>query len=173
MSKRVRVVSTWYRLFFDGASKGNPGHAAGGWCLLDHEDRTVANGWHYIGSHCTNNEAEYNGLIDGLLYIHHHLTVCRTPTLYIHGDSQLVINQLTGVWQCRKPELKALHKKVCDLVNHSELTVVFEYIPRLENKEADALANMGVRSRNRMWKTIETDETVLLSRPATPEPVIL
>jgi ribonuclease HI len=47
----------------------------------------------------TNNEAEYEALVNGL----HIITKLRIQWLYIRGDSELVVNQVMGESNCRDP----------------------------------------------------------------------
>lgn len=63
----------------------------------------------------TNNIAEWYALGYGLQSI---LELGITPdVLRIEGDSQLVINQLTGEWQCRKPYLRVLMNRCHELLH--------------------------------------------------------
>ena len=48
--------------YFDGASRGNPGEAGAGACLVDEDDNVVWERSQYLGKK-TNNEAEYMGLL--------------------------------------------------------------------------------------------------------------
>jgi ribonuclease HI len=54
----------YYKLFSDGACRGNPASGRGG-CITDDADHVIWEGKEYLG-HCTNNIAEYKALILGL-----------------------------------------------------------------------------------------------------------
>ncbi|NTW76814.1 MAG: reverse transcriptase-like protein, partial [Syntrophaceae bacterium] len=54
-----------YRLYSDGACRGNPGEGGAGAVILDAEGNVIWEGKEYLG-HCTNNIAEYKALILGL-----------------------------------------------------------------------------------------------------------
>jgi len=101
----------------------------------------------------TNNVAEFQGLIQGLLEAQH---ISNMETLVIKGDSKLVINQLRGRWVCKAEHLKPLVNEAKELVRELKdrgVEVSFQHIPRDLNKEADALANsaLGVKkSKNRV-----------------------
>jgi len=61
------TTKPFHLLQFDGGSRGNPGHAGSGSVILD--GVTGQEVWHsytYVGPSCTNNVAEYRGLIEGL-----------------------------------------------------------------------------------------------------------
>ncbi|XP_070029780.1 uncharacterized protein [Nicotiana sylvestris] len=63
-----------------------------------------------------------------------------TPQVF--GDSQLVVNQLLGSYEVKKPELRLYHdyaKKLMGWLND----VNIQYVPRKENKKADALATVA------------------------------
>ena len=59
--------------------------------------------------------------------------------LRVFGDSQLVIKQLLGIYEVRKPELRPYHDYAQKLMGWlGEVTL--QHVPRRENKQADALA---------------------------------
>jgi hypothetical protein len=55
---------------------------------------------------CTNNMAEYEALILGLQV----LKELGTQKIAVHGDSELIINQVKGVYQTKHPRLRAYKK---------------------------------------------------------------
>jgi len=91
------------------------------------------------GSGMSNNVAEYAGVLHILEYLS-----SRPPgRVAIHGDSNLVINQLNGKWRVRKglylsiaTETKAL---LADLRGVG-WEINFHWIPREQNEECDALS---------------------------------
>jgi ribonuclease HI len=127
-----------FRMNFDGCSKGNPGLAGAGaviylnnseiWC--DHI---------FVGEKATNNYAEYSGLLLGL----EKALELDVNTLLVQGDSQLVINQMSGDYNCNSPNLIELHNKSKDLAKKFD-KIFFQHIPRNLNKRADALSNNGI-----------------------------
>jgi ribonuclease HI len=138
-------------LYFDGCSKGNPGPAGSGAMIkydISHNDSDISL-CEYVGN-TTNNVAEYKGLILGLKYLNKHLNI---KYLTIKGDSMLVINHITGKYKVKSPKLLPLYNEAKELINHIqnknvEIEILFLYIPREENKEADYLANMGLKTLN-------------------------
>ena len=125
-----------YSLYFDGASRSNPGPASyGGVIYKDNiECYTYKK---YIGV-TTNNVAEYQGLLNGLL-----LAVEKgIVDLEIYGDSKLVIEQVKGNWRVKSAHLKPFHTKICTLLASKPFeTITFQHVYRVNNKRADELAN--------------------------------
>ena len=59
----IRIIKGYKNyLFFDGACKNNPGIGAGAYVIKNDRSETVTKGGIYLNS-CTNNQAEYLGLI--------------------------------------------------------------------------------------------------------------
>jgi ribonuclease HI len=123
-------------LYFDGCSKGNPGPAGSG--ALIKSDIILWSDCEYIGT-TTNNVAEYKGLILGLKQ----LKVLNINKVIVKGDSMLVINHMTGKYKVNAPHLILLYNEAKELIKDIEVT--FLYIERLQNKEADHLANQGLK----------------------------
>mmetsp|Transcript_47162 Transcript_47162/g.47595 ORF Transcript_47162/g.47595 Transcript_47162/m.47595 type:complete len:116 (-) Transcript_47162:448-795(-) len=95
----------------------------------------------------SNNEIEYEGLIDGLTWA----TRLDLETLDIYGDSKLIIKQVTGEYSVKNPRLKALLYKVQELLQKNcDLKCNFQYIPREENNIADSLANQAINLRKNL-----------------------
>ena len=103
------------RLYFDGSAEPNPGGRMGaGWRLVysDLPEETGAAEWPAARSN-TNNKAEYLALI-GVLTAY--LARVRPGPLLVLGDSQLVINQMTGEWGINNPALWQLNRQAAALV---------------------------------------------------------
>jgi ribonuclease HI len=125
-----------YTLYFDGCSKRNPGPAGSG-AMIKNETNVIWSGSENIGI-ATNNVAEYKGLILGLKH-------CTEGKYLIKGDSMLIINQMNGKYKINSPHLLILHNEAKKIIKDNKLDVTFHYIPRAENKEADQLANNGLK----------------------------
>jgi ribonuclease HI len=121
-------------MFFDGASKGNPGKAGCG-AVLYQNNEIIWKGHKYLGIG-TNNVAEYNGLILAL----EKAKELKLNQLIIKGDSKLVIEQMKGNYKVNAPHLIPLYKRAKEL----EPNVTYLYIPRKENAIADQLANDAI-----------------------------
>jgi ribonuclease HI len=128
-------------IYFDGASRGNPGRAGAGIWMTDEEGRKVSEVSRYLG-HKTNNEAEYWALLLGLREAKRLGGKC----LHLFTDSELVERQIKGIYRVRDLNLKALHRTVLqNLRAFSSFEI--ESIPREENREADRLANEAIQRR--------------------------
>ncbi|XP_070034269.1 uncharacterized protein [Nicotiana tomentosiformis] len=62
--------------------------------------------------------------------------------LQVFGDSQLVINQLLGSYEVKKPELRPYHDYAKTLIGWLG-DVTIQHVPRKETKKADALAALA------------------------------
>jgi ribonuclease HI len=127
-----------YRIFSDGASKGNPGPSGAGAVILGPKGDIVHELAVPLGI-TTNNVAEYQGLIEALKY-------CRKKSfspVEVFADSQLMIRQLQGVYKVRQAHLQTLHQEAMGLLREIG-NAGLHHIPREENTEADRLANEAV-----------------------------
>jgi probable phosphoglycerate mutase len=119
----------------DGGSRGNPGPAAYGAVLFDADSREViAERSETIGV-ATNNVAEYRGLIAGLeLYQEH----APEADLEVRMDSRLVVEQMSGRWKIKHPDMKPLAMQAKRLAPPG---TTYTWIPREQNKHADRILN--------------------------------
>lgn len=119
----------------DGASRGNPGHAAAG-IAIEHADGTLmARGKQYLGI-MTNNQAEYRALIAGLKAVARYSPSAVT----VYMDSELIVRQMTGRYKVRDASLQPLFAEAQALVRALP-GVTFQHVPRGKNALADKLAN--------------------------------
>ncbi|MCW5205886.1 ribonuclease HI family protein [Desulfobulbus sp. F5] len=130
-------VVAW-RLFTDGASRGNPGKAGAGAVLLDSEGRELAARSLYLGE-CTNNAAEYRALLLGL----HTALELDCIRLEIYLDSELIVRQIQGRYKVKHETLKPLFDEVKVLLAQIKSWSI-AHVPREQNKRADQLANRGI-----------------------------
>lgn len=129
-------MQSWHG-WFDGATVPNPGRRGIG-ALLKSPDGVIHTVSKDIG-YGTNNEAEYEALIACLeLAIEH-----QSSSLIIHGDSQLVICQVSGEWDVNAPGLRPLRNRAANLVKQIR-SVKLKWIPRDKNGEADALSKAAI-----------------------------
>ncbi|MGI5449516.1 bifunctional RNase H/acid phosphatase [Streptomyces sp. CA-243310] len=133
----------------DGGSRGNPGPAGYGAVVLDPATgETLAERAEYIGV-ATNNVAEYKGLIAGLRAAHE---LAPDAVVLVRMDSKLVVEQMSGRWKIKHPDMKPLAAEAAKILPRSQVT--YEWIPREKNKHADRLANeaMDAGKRGRQWE---------------------
>lgn len=127
------------RLYFDGGSLGNPGKSGAGYQLFDSSGSLISESAVRMKGTCTNNQAEYVGLIHGVKAALHH----QVDQLHVFGDSELVIRQMTRVYKVKNPTLQQLHR-LCDGFCQQFRSVKFEWIERSRNSGADALSKQAM-----------------------------
>ena len=133
-------MSDCSELYFDGASKGNPGPSGCGWYIKSGGTETPLKGYKYLDI-TTNNVAEYSGLIEGLKHIGN------SEHLKIYGDSKLVIEQMKGTYKVKAPHLIPLWREAQNIVKKIK-KVEFIHIDRSLNAIADQLANFAVMNKD-------------------------
>jgi len=121
-------------VYFDGASRGNPGPAAVGYVVVD-GDGIVAEGGERIGE-TTNNRAEYAALVRALEVAADH----GFDEVHIRGDAQLIVKQVRGEWDTNEPALRERRVRVRELLDRFDEWTL-EHVPREINERADELAN--------------------------------
>jgi len=129
-----------YRMYADGGSRGNPGHAAYGaviYKIVDGQEVHVADKTEYLG-HATNNIAEYSGLVAGLKYIR---DLDPKAEIEVRMDSELVVKQMRLEYNVKNEGLAKLFLKAKNLENSGSGRVHYHHIPRARNSAADALVN--------------------------------
>ena len=139
MSLLRRSSSLIYQIFCDGASRSNPGDASIGVSIsLDGKEiHTISR---KIGI-ATNNEAEYQALIDALNYCIEN----SIKEIEVFLDSNLVVEQVNKNFKVKAGNLKTLNSKVESMVKEFKY-IEFKHVYREENKRADQLANMALDS---------------------------
>ncbi|MET7512717.1 bifunctional RNase H/acid phosphatase [Streptomyces sp. NPDC005480] len=133
----------------DGGSRGNPGPAGYGSVVIDAATgETLAEAAEYIGI-ATNNVAEYRGLVAGLRAAH---ALDPQASVHVRMDSKLVVEQMSGRWKIKHPDMRPLAAEAATVLPASQVT--YEWIPRERNKHADRLANeaMDAGKRGKQWE---------------------
>jgi len=118
----------------DGGSRGNPGPAGYG-VRIEQSDGTILELKEFLGS-CTNNIAEYSGLIAALRWAAEHAV----SELRVRSDSELLVKQMRGEYRVKNPGLLPLYEDARALIRKIG-GVTFEHVRREFNKDADRLAN--------------------------------
>ncbi len=124
--------------YIDGGARGNPGPAGFG-VRIEHADGTLIEEFCEAVGIATNNVAEYRALIAALEWARrngHH-------RLHVRSDSQLLVQQMRGVYKVKHPGLQPLNAKARALA--AEIgRVTFEHVAREQNSRADRLANLAM-----------------------------
>ncbi|UUY47612.1 bifunctional RNase H/acid phosphatase [Streptomyces yangpuensis] len=147
----------------DGGSRGNPGPAGYGAVVLDPASgETLAERAEYIGV-ATNNVAEYKGLIAGLTAVR---DLASDAEVLVRMDSKLVVEQMSGRWKIKHPDMKPLAAEAARILPRAQVT--YEWIPRERNKHADRLANeaMDAGKRGEQWEP--SASAAVFAAPSAP-----
>ncbi|MBZ5740265.1 bifunctional RNase H/acid phosphatase [Nocardioides mangrovi] len=168
MTRRVLIEA-------DGGSRGNPGPAAYGAVLKDADTGAViAEDGTTLGV-ATNNVAEYSGLIAGLRMA---ADLAPDAEVEVRMDSKLVVEQMSGRWQVKHPDMKPLHAEASRL---APAGTTYTWVPRAQNSHADRLANEALDGK-RSGVTVAGEEPPAAEKaepaqgwspPGTPTTVIL
>lgn len=126
----------------DGASVGNPGPGGAGAVVYNPQGEIAAEVSIYLGPKVTNNEAEYQGLLNGLKKARE-MGACK---LTIRMDSELVVRQVLGIYKVKNERLAVYFKEVMELLKSFE-SYDIAHVRREFNREADALASRAARRR--------------------------
>lgn len=126
----------------DGACQGNPGESSIGVVITDQDGNIVDEIGSYIGR-TTNNVAEYKALITGIEAV----TEYMPKRAIFFMDSQLVVNQVNGLYRVRQPHLNALHQEADELLEQLPSWEV-KYIERSANWQAHRVAQRALIERS-------------------------
>ena len=129
----------------DGGSRGNPGLAGYGALVRDaRTGEVLAEVSEPIG-HATNNVAEYSGLVAGLRAA---AKIAPGADTEVRMDSRLVVEQMSGRWKIKHPDLRALAEQAAQAARALG-RVTYTWVPRERNTDADRLANQAMDSMAR------------------------
>lgn len=135
-------------IFCDGGARGNPGPAAAAFAVFQ-EGKVIYKFAKKIG-HTTNNVAEYEAVIAALEWLKDQFPITLAKPdpasrdnfqfpVNFYLDSQLVVNQLNGIYKIKKEKLRLLVIKVKDLEQELTPRIFYHHVVRTKNKFADAL----------------------------------
>lgn len=133
-------------IYTDGACKGNPGAGGAAFVVLDSGDNIVCTASRPAGK-CTNNQAEYFAIEYALDWCLLH----PERDVEIRSDSQVVVRQINGEYKVANADLKDRHaavRGVIDVLEHNGGKITFVYVPREQNRIADALAKDASNGRD-------------------------
>ena len=145
----------------DGGSRGNPGPAGYGSVVWSGDRSTVlAESKQAIGA-ATNNVAEYRGLIAGL----EEASKLGATDVEVLMDSKLVVEQMSGRWKVKHPDLAVLHQQATALSTRFD-HISYTWIPRSQNSHADRLANEAMDAAAEIETPAEAPKTA--ETPSSP-----
>ena len=151
MSDRVAYV--------DGGSFGNPGPSGIGVVIDGATDGTIRIA-KWIG-HQDNNVAEYVALLEALQCA----LRLQARTLHVFSDSEVIVKQMCGEYDCRSPRLYSLNW-ICRKLARS-LDFSISHVRRENNTEANSLASSAARNAGGSRTYGPNEFSTRLHEPAT------
>jgi ribonuclease HI len=130
-------------VYFDGLCQPiNPGGISCYAFIVKSEGRTIYSDYGVAGEpfseNSSNNVAEYTALVKALQWLLENNL--GSTKVEIKGDSQLIVNQLTGDYKVKAKRIISLYKQVL-LLKSKFQDVQIKWVPREKNREADRLTN--------------------------------
>lgn len=117
MTATSPVTRLTFEIVFDGGSLGNPGKGYGSY-EITHRGSVFRHSRHEYGDNVTNNQAEYQTLIEALEWLRDDLgDNAKSAHVIVNGDSLLVINQLRGKWKVKNEGIRPLVRRALDLIS--------------------------------------------------------
>lgn len=141
------------KIFVDGACEPiNPGGIATyGFVIYRDGDKIAENAGVVDSQDTSNNVAEYSAAIEAFKWML--ANELYDERIILRSDSELLINQLNGLYAVRARRVRPLYGELQRLIGEIKRSIsqrrlpniVFEWIPREENEEADALSKRAYR----------------------------
>ena len=131
-----------FKIFTDGASRGNPGHSAAAFVIQTDDGVIWVQDGCYIGQ-VTNNVAEYTAVKLALQRLIGDFAKHLPAEVEFVADSMLIASQLAGKFKIKQPHLMALWQEIKQLEPQAG-QVTYTYTPRANNFLADKLANNAI-----------------------------
>lgn len=133
-------------VFCDGGSRGNPGPAAVGFVIQKSLDGKILVKQGKTIGFSTNNVAEYRAVITALEWLKENLLPhsVRGEKINFFLDSQLVVNQLNGLFKIKNAALRKLFFEIRKLEQEIGGIVSYRFVPREQNFIADSLVNAAL-----------------------------
>jgi len=120
------------------AEPRNPGTGTYGYVIYEGKKK-LAEGGGLAGYAVTNNYAEYTALVEVLKRLKELKT---EGEVVIRSDSQLLVGQMSKKWEAKGGGYLGKLKEARDLLKEFG-SVMFEWIPREQNEEADLLSRIA------------------------------
>lgn len=136
--------------YIDGGSLGNPGPSGVG-VVIDGAAAGPIRFAKWIGRQ-DSNVAEYVALMEALQFA----LSLHAKRLHVYSDSDVVVKQMTGEYQCHSPRLYSLNWTCRKLARFLRFSI--SHVPREDNNEANALANFAVRKSSVRAVTSKSQE---------------
>ncbi len=130
-------------VYFDGLCQPiNPGGISCYAFVVKSGSRTVYSDYGVAGKpfsdDSTNNVAEYTALVKALQWLLENNL--GSTKVEVKSDSQLIVNQLRGVYKVKAKRIISLYKQAL-LLKSKFQDIQIKWVPREENREADRLTS--------------------------------
>lgn len=126
--------------YVDGGSHGNPGPAGIG-VVVNGESAGTIRISKAIGNQ-DSNVAEYVALMEALQCA----LALKATHLHVYSDSDVVVKQMTGEYQCRSSRLRPLNWTCRKLARSLKFSM--SRVSRENNTEANQLANLAIKRQH-------------------------
>lgn len=126
-------------IYTDGWARNNPGPAGIGVFIADENGKPLERRHKYLWI-ATNNQAEYQWALHGI----RRGIELGAREIELRMDSNLVIEQLSGNFKIKNPELKMIFEEIRELLQNWGGKITFTHVRREFNKEADRLSNVAM-----------------------------
>ena len=108
-----------------------------------------------FGFHTSNNESEYEAVIEGLNLVHS----LEVDQLEVYSDSQLVVRHIEDTYEAKSGRMILYLRKVRDLLKKFVLVQV-KHVPKAENSRSDALAKLATASQKDLSRSTPVEYLV-------------
>jgi ribonuclease HI len=128
------------KVWTDGGSSGNPGKGAVAF-IIEWDNQRILSAM-TLKEEVTSNEAEYKALLGVLIWLlqYPYIEIYQYH-LIVYSDSQLVVNQVSGLWNVNEKKFKNWLEKLRSLLSKFQSWEI-QWIPREENKVCDDLIKL-------------------------------
>ena len=134
----ARDTASSVTIYVDGASRGNPGPAGIGYCVVNTDGKIIEQGGKFIGF-ATSRVAEYYAMRNG---IEHAINLGLKSVRFV-SDSLMVVNQLNGIFTVKNQDIMSIYQDIQEKIKQFD-AVSFTHVPRSDNVIADREANLAI-----------------------------
>jgi len=161
--------TTEVRIYCDGLCEPNPGGLATYGFVIEQQEEANwreihrAKGIAARGKGATNNIAEYTAAIQALRWLANE--DCTGVSVALYSDSQLLVNQLSGTWRVKSPQIRPLWSEARDLLDRF-VDSCAQWVPREQNELADRLSvEIYVSTLEAERRELAREVSIVMLRP--------
>lgn len=94
----------------------------------------------------TNNFAEYFALLNALEWLKNNNKKFWASKITCLSDSSLLVNQLNGLFKVKNATIRDFIMNIRSLEQEIKTPIVYKYIPREQNRQADSLVKKALQN---------------------------